>query len=141
MSVARRLLLWTAILWTTLILIGTLLPARSLPETGSGSGFSLLDLPYFDKAVHFALFFGFGVLWILATGAQSRARVLIAGLALAVLTELLQTIPAIGREAGWEDVAADALGLALALLVAPRLAESVSRVWGMRHQSAVASTP
>jgi hypothetical protein len=134
MSIARRILLGAAIVWTILILIGTLLPANSLPDSEGEPGFSLLDLPYFDKAVHFTLFLGFGILWMLV-GRTPAARLWVvgAGIGLAILTEFLQLIPAIGREAGWEDVAADSLGLALAFILAPRFAEVLARVPWMRQ--------
>lgn len=142
MRVSRQWWIGAAVIWTILIFVGTMLPASNLPEPESDGGFSLLDLPYLDKAVHFLMFFGFGALWTLASGTVSaRTRVVIAGLGLAMLTELLQLIPAIGRYAGWDDIAADTLGLAFAWILAPKVAQVLAATnWIQPEHSPIAST-
>ncbi len=116
-AIPRRLLCAMAITWTVLILIGTLMPRRSMSGIDEKSGF-FLEIPYFDKIVHFSMFAGFGLLWGLTlSGLRGRFWwVLVTGLALGALTELGQTLPIINRDGGWDDMAADALGIGVAMV-------------------------
>ena len=107
--------------WTLMIVFGCWLPASwfppSTPDLGS-SIFSFINLPL-DKLIHFLMFFGFGLLWSLALGGRLTALiVLAAGLILAVVTELGQSTPLIGREADLPDGLADLVGLAAGLALA-----------------------
>ncbi|RUL88260.1 VanZ family protein [Tautonia sociabilis] len=111
-----------AILWTVLIVLICVIPASWFLSGGEGDGPSLLDrlllgLPP-DKVIHFVLFAGFGVLWRLA-GAPGLAT-LLGGVALAVLTELIQTIPALDRSADLPDLLTDLAALAVSLVLFPR---------------------
>jgi hypothetical protein len=115
MSIPRRWWKFLAILWTILILVGTLMPQGDWVQ-GVERGGRWIQIPYFDKVVHFTLFAGFVVLWWLASDSP-RARlvaILAAGLALAALTELGQAIPFLKRDAGLDDLAADLAGCVLA---------------------------
>jgi hypothetical protein len=101
-----------AITWTAVILVLCWIPARWLglqeyvPDTG---GF---PLPPPDKLIHFSLFAGFSLLWIGAAWPRRVAlRVLLAGLALAVLTELGQDLPFIARDGNLPDGLADSAGI------------------------------
>lgn len=108
-----KLARWIALLWTLLILIGCWLPAESLTikERRDGSLWGL-NIPHLDKAVHFVMFSGFAVLWIFAQPAGIRARnIILVGVGLALLTEAVQGTSWVGRDAGWDDVAADLVGL------------------------------
>jgi VanZ family protein len=99
-----------AILWTLGIVAACSLPGRSLPQSG---------LFEFDKLIHAALFFGFGVLWLLALQAPlplRRWRVLFVGLAFAVLTEVYQGVLPFERFPDPYDALANGLGLCAALL-------------------------
>ena len=42
---------WKSIVWTAIIILATTLPSNSIPKS------SLLEIPHFDKIVHFGLFF------------------------------------------------------------------------------------
>lgn len=98
---AFRIVFWAAIgvvLWSTLTDTGDL--------TGNVS----------DKALHFIAFYGLAVLGRLAYPA---ARLVFLGLALVGLgglIEILQGTPVIHRDSSWGDAAADAAGVAGALL-------------------------
>lgn len=99
-----------AILWTLGIVAACSLPGRTLPQSG---------LFEFDKLIHAALFFGFGVLWLLALQAPLRIRrwrVFLAGLAFAVLTEVYQGLLPFERFPDPYDALANGLGLCAALL-------------------------
>lgn len=42
---------WKSIVWTAIVILATTLPSNSIPKS------SLLEIPHFDKIVHFGLFF------------------------------------------------------------------------------------
>jgi VanZ family protein len=70
-----------------------------------------------DKYLHLLIFMLFAFLWRLA--GWSINRVLIAGIIYAGLIEIMQAlIPAIHRSGEWLDFAADAVGVAIGLLLA-----------------------
>ncbi len=100
--------------WTLVILALCWLPRSLLPvrEHGPKPEF----VPNLDKAVHLGIFAVFAVLWMRAGTSGSRAgKVLILGLALAVVSELGQNLPIVNRDAGLPDGLADALGLLVGL--------------------------
>jgi len=103
------------ILWT-LILLGLLLAPIRESEILNPWGF-----PYFDKVVHFVLFFVTGFASVLSTKFLSRFRNrvlfgIIFGLFLAVGTELAQSsIPFRSRD--FYDLTVDVIGLGVALLL------------------------
>jgi len=99
-----------AFLWTFGIIAACSIPGRSLPPSG---------LFEFDKVIHVIFFAGFGLLWLLAARTPLRVRlwrVLLAGLAFAVLTELYQGILPFERFPDPYDVIANVSGLVAALL-------------------------
>ena len=96
---SRRL----AVVWTVLIVAACTVPGDQVPEVE-------LRLISPDKAVHVAMFLGFGWLWIRA-GARTRA-VVAGGVALAFGIEAWQAVLPIGRFADPYDVVADLVGLA-----------------------------
>ncbi|RMH69672.1 MAG: VanZ family protein [Bacteroidetes bacterium] len=98
-----------AVAWTLLILIGCALPGSELPDV------SMLSL---DKLIHAALFAGFGWLWMQALAHRPGTRtrwILTAGVLLALLTEAYQGLLPLGRTADPYDVAANLIGLLLAV--------------------------
>ena len=78
-----------------------------------------------DEAVHSGSFFGFAIAWRLAR--VSAARVALAGVALAITTELVQPLLPWPRTAQIGDVVADACGVAIGLAVVLGLARLRAR--------------
>jgi VanZ family protein len=76
-----------------------------------------LFVPNFDKLVHLGIFAVFAVLWM-RVGSSSRRGwwVLLAGVALAVVSELGQDLPIVNRDANLADGLADTVGVILGLL-------------------------
>lgn len=123
----KRVSMILAILWTTAIMAMCWVP-MSLFGSGDDPGHGLLDIPYFDKVVHFGVFVGFAVLWHLAaSGARRSFQIVAWGIGLAILTEVVQQLPLIGRESGLDDAAFDVAGLLLGTLIMRRLA--AARTW------------
>ncbi len=108
-----------AFVWTLVILVLCWTPADWLPvkETG-GAGW---DLPHKDKFVHAGMFLVFAVLWLEATkGKPGRFTwVAAAGIALAVVTELVQNVPFLRRDGELADALADSVGVLVGLWVYP----------------------
>lgn len=78
-----------------------------------------------DEAVHSGSFFGFAIAWRLA---RVRASVVaVAGVALAITTELVQPLLPWPRTAQIGDVVADACGVAIGLAVVLGLARLRAR--------------
>jgi len=106
-----------AIAYAALILFLSSRPASQVPSTGLPSG---------DKLLHVAEYLVYGALLLLPTrdlGWRGRLLSLVVGLAYAAFDETFQTtVP--GRVGDLADWAADAVGLALAVI----LAEVVTRV-------------
>ncbi len=108
--IAPRTAFRLALLWTLLILIAVLIPGSDLPSVGVNG---------VDKVAHIVLFAGFGWLWMAALTRPLRTRtslVLASGLALAVMTEVLQGILPVNRSPEGLDLVADAVGIVLAVL-------------------------
>lgn len=116
-----------AILWTAAIMAICWVPL-SLLGSDDDPGHGLFDIPYFDKVVHFGVFVVFAVLWHLATSGKRRSIQIVAwGTGLAILTEVVQQLPLVGRQSDLDDVACDVAGLLLGTLIMRRLAASTSR--------------
>jgi VanZ family protein len=103
--------------WTGLIVYGCLTPASALPKI------KLFVIPYFDKFVHFALFFGLGILLIrhlIEINRFKTHKAVIAGfiitVLLAIATEVLQNLLPINRDSDLKDLLADFIGIALSIL-------------------------
>jgi VanZ family protein len=100
-----------AFAWTCLLLVACLIPGGWLRVNESGYH---LGISHVDKLVHCALFAGFSILWIRsARSRRGQLCVFVAGLILAVLTELGQSLPIIGRDSDPLDALADVVGLVL----------------------------
>ncbi len=109
-----------AIIATALIVVACWIPDRWLHE-------SRVKPPgHTDKLIHGTMFALFGALWTLGEpSARRRARIVAAGLLLAVVTEVGQGHPWVDRDPdvldGLADVAGMALGIAAGRSLAPRL--------------------
>lgn len=99
--------------WTLVILALCWIPSHLLRVKESGPRPFLFA--HIDKLVHFSLFAGFAFLWA-RVGRPRAGLVLAAGVALAILTELGQELPIVGRDADVLDGLADAIGVAVGLL-------------------------
>ncbi len=120
-SSLRRLGRWLAPAWTLGILVACVLPGNGIPHFKWTIGV--------DKVAHVGLFFGFGLLWMLAARPPAardaptfRARALAvtaAGAAYGAATEFVQYVlgayDVVYRLADPLDFAADLVGLALAV--------------------------
>jgi VanZ family protein len=100
------------LIWLMLTLYLCLSPASSLPED---TWFSLI--PFFDKLVHFALFFGITLSWLnLASPRIERTIMIVLLFGLGWLIEYLQTfIP--GRSFDYQDIIADVCGVLIASIL------------------------
>jgi hypothetical protein len=111
---------WLAIGWTVLILVLCWMPRVQLPISEEGP--SLFHLYGGDKIIHGGVFAVFAVLWRRATSPRSVPVIAVSGLALAVITELGQATPLVGRDADLWDGLADTAGVAIGLVLAAWLA-------------------
>ena len=115
-----------AISWTIIIMALCWLPEGWL-HGGGGQG-PEIKIPYLDKMIHAAIFFGFAVLWSGAIGDKRRFLWIgLGGLALALVTELVQNLPMIARHGNLKDGAADVAGLALGLVFSYFVEERFAR--------------
>lgn len=101
--------------WTLVILALCWLPRTMIPANeGAARPFSI---PHLDKVIHAGIFAVFAILWMRVGDSPRRGRwVLVAGLALAALSELGQEIPIVNRDAGLADGLADGLGVVAGIL-------------------------
>ncbi len=109
-----------AMLWTLVIMGLCWMPGGWVQQVEEES--SWFEIPNLDKVVHWGIFVVFAVLWLRAVATRWRyAWVALGGLALAAITELVQNLPAIGRDGEMGDVITDLIGLAIGLAVAARI--------------------
>ena len=81
-----------------------------------------------DKLIHFSMFAVFGLLWMrVGSAGGRRGKVLAGGIILAVVTELGQLIPVLGRDAGLLDALADTGGLIAGIVAAGWMAQKWAR--------------
>jgi hypothetical protein len=122
-----------AVFWTLAILVLCWLPRELVNEVEGESSF--FEIPYLDKFIHWGVFAAFAVLWLRVGGSRHRyAWVALAGGALAAVTEIVQQIPSIGRDAELADFAIDLfgvlIGIGAARWVEPLLRRVESRLFG-----------
>jgi hypothetical protein len=101
--------------WTMVILALCWMPRFLMPvkETGPRPFF----IPNFDKLVHLGIFVVFAVLWMRVGPPIGKVgRVFLAGLALAVVSELGQEVPIVSRDANLMDAVADVVGVGAGLI-------------------------
>jgi hypothetical protein len=105
-----RLRIVVAVLWTILILVLCWTPQEFLLVSEKPN--SITQVLHLDKFVHGAIFAIFAILWLRVGGSRPRYLwVLVAGAALAGLTEVVQNIPFINREGEFQDALADFAGV------------------------------
>ncbi len=113
---AMRWKTWLAVGWTALILILCWTPPQRLPMSEGGTSF--FHLAGGDKIIHGGVFAVFALLWRRATSPGSAPIIAVSGLALAVITELGQATPFVGRDADLWDGIADTAGVLVGLVAA-----------------------
>jgi VanZ family protein len=114
-----------AILWTVVIMMLCWLPGPMVKELEEGS--SWFKIPDLDKMIHAGIFVVFSILWARALTYRRRfAWIALAGFGLAIVTELVQKIPAVGRDGNVADALTDGAGVLVGIVVAP-LVEPVAR--------------
>lgn len=85
-----------------------------------------LGVPFKDKAVHAVLFFAIAFPAMLAVSRVWHWPIWAFVVGYGGVTELVQ--PSFGRSAEWADLAADAVGAALAVLVARRAGSETAKI-------------
>jgi hypothetical protein len=116
-AVVRFLRIAMAVLWTSVIFFLCWMPGKWVQEVEEGSPW--FQVPDLDKVVHWGIFVLFTVLWLRTGTSRWRyAWVALAGLAVAAITELVQMIPAIDRDAEVGDAITDLIGVAIGLSIA-----------------------
>lgn len=80
--------------------------------------------PGFDKFAHASAFFALGFCSLALVERRAYLRVIAVMLAIGLGIEVAQGLMALGRRAEWADLAADALGVAFALIVSLLRSES-----------------
>lgn len=100
-----------AIFWTLLILAACTIPGKDIPS---------INIVSIDKFAHFGIFAGFGWLWMWAlrgTLISRMKRVLTAGIAYAILTEIYQGFLPFERQPDPLDALANIAGLLVAMFL------------------------
>ncbi len=126
-----------AALWTAVILVLCWAPRQYVQEAEENAPW--FAIPNLDKVVHWGIFVVFAVLWLRTSGSRGRyPAVALAGLALAVVTEVGQLMPQVGRDGSVADGITDLIGLTLGLILArwlePLLAWLESRILGTERR-------
>lgn len=110
-----------AVAWSLVIMGLCWTPLRVVEEVKHGSRW--FEIPNLDKLVHWGIFTVFTVLWLRVGISRRRfaafALVALGGLALAVVTEVVQTHPWIGRSCELDDGITDMIGVAIGCALAP----------------------
>jgi hypothetical protein len=106
-----------ATLWTLVIMVLCWTPRYIVEEVEESSPW--FEIPNLDKVIHWGIFVVFAVLWLRVGNSRWKyAWVALGGLALTILTEVVQMIPAINRNAGLDDAITDMIGVGLGLAIA-----------------------
>jgi len=114
----RRALVVLPLAWAAFVLVSTLTPARSMPETPH---WQLLS---FDTAAHAFVFWVQAVLavfsarrqrWFPWLRAQAFRTVFFGTVGMGALIEVLQMRMHLGRNGEWSDMLSDALGVVIGL--------------------------
>jgi hypothetical protein len=107
-----------AVVWTVVIMTLCWMPKFVVEDIEDES--SWFRIPNFDKLVHCGIFVVFSILWARVWSARRRfAWVVLAGFVLAIVTELVQELPIVGRDASLYDTLTDATGVLLGIAVVP----------------------
>jgi hypothetical protein len=117
-------------LWTVVIMMLCWIPGSMVRDIEDGSPW--FEIPDLDKLVHGGIFILFSILWgRVSTSRRRFAWIALAGLGLAVLTEVVQKLPIIGRDGSIADTVIDVAGV-LVGLAAASLVEPIARAFESR---------
>lgn len=122
----KRLLIFCTVLWTAVVLYGSLAPGDDLPPTGW-----LAWIPHFDKVVHFIFYAGQTTLLLLLFEPRGwrKLLVIIPVIGFSALIEYLQGRYFDRSNDSW-DLLANTLGACSALMLAPLLKRTLlSRIF------------
>jgi len=109
-----------ALVWTLLIMVLCWLP-RNLVRRVEGES-SWFQIPNLDKLVHCGLFVVFSILWLRVRWFRRRfGWVALGGFVLAVVTELVQQLPVVGRDASVADALTDVIGVLIGIAISSRV--------------------
>jgi len=101
--------------WTLVIFLLCWIPRNYLSEQERLP--KPLFIPNFDKLIHLGIFAIFSVLWMRAGTSSRRAWwILLAGVAVAFITEIGQELPVVNRDASLADGLADFAGVVVGLV-------------------------
>jgi hypothetical protein len=132
---------WAAVGWSAMILALCWIP-RDLLFALERRAVGDIELGVFnvDKLVHVALFVGFGWLWCRALAGRPRGRaaraVLVGGVVFALLSEVVQIHPWIGRSIHILDILSDLAGLGLGVWLALRFVRPAAVAPAARAEAA-----
>lgn len=102
---------WKPFLWLAIICYGLFIPANALPTS------PLFNIPYFDKLVHFSLFFVLCVLFFKPFKKLNLKHYYLApvsSILLGLFLEASQHLVSISRTSDFYDFLANATGIAVA---------------------------
>jgi glycopeptide antibiotics resistance protein len=137
LAILTRLRFAMAASWTLVILFLCWMPGRWVQEVERGSPW--FEIPDLDKVIHWGIFLIFAVLWLRTSTSKWRyGWVALGGLAVASISELVQMLPAIGRDAEVGDAITDMIGVALGLAVAQWIEPLLRRVEALLFRAPVA---
>jgi VanZ family protein len=127
----KALKYWRSSVWTVIIILATTLPSSSIPKS------SLLQIPHFDKLVHFVLFFVLALLILsernsLRQQGKLTNRAIVFALSISIayglIIELLQYFLLPTRSGSLYDFMANVLGAIMAVVLY-RLANRITAGW------------
>ena len=121
MRLNRRML--SAVMSTLLVLFLCL-----LPRAWMGPEDNIHLIPHADKLVHFGMFAVFSALWRRASSSPATLRIAVIGVVFAIVTELVQELPIVGRDADLWDGLADSAGVLSGLIFVGFMTVRRSRV-------------
>jgi VanZ family protein len=114
-----------AILWTIVIMVLCWLPGGVVHRLEDRS--SWFEIHNLDKLIHAGIFVIFSILWARVSSRRRRfGWIALGGFGLAVLTEIVQELPIVGRDGSAADAITDVVGVLAGIAVAP-LVEPVAR--------------
>ena len=100
--------------WTLVILFLCWLPRFYMPVKEHGP--PPFRIPNVDKLVHLGIFAVWGFLWMgVARSPHQARRVFLAGVGFTILTEVVQELPMVSRDANLFDGIADTIGIGVGI--------------------------